>query len=77
MLQWDWEWIRHQAMNVPKSWLVAMGGILWMHGVTVGIVFEGQEGLLNRFWWTFVLSILPALAVSKHKRGFRFAVRLL
>ncbi|CAK4634892.1 unnamed protein product [Aphanomyces euteiches] len=57
-----------RSLNVPKwNWTVAigMGMLLWLHGVTVGMVFEGQKGLLNRFLWTFVIGGIPLVLVTQ------------
>ncbi|KAF0686527.1 Aste57867_21714 [Aphanomyces stellatus] len=57
-----------RSLNVPRwnwTWVAAMGALLWLHGVTVGMVFEGQKGLLNRFLWTFVIGGIPLVLVTQ------------
>lgn len=70
-------WLRENAWNVDKRILLLLGILLWLHGVTVGIVFEGQKGLLNRFLWTFVVGLLPCVLFVKYKSWRRTAVILL
>ncbi|EQC41999.1 hypothetical protein SDRG_00846 [Saprolegnia diclina VS20] len=59
------ERMRRSLRLQRRNWLlfVSVGVLLWLHGVTVGMVFEGQKGLLNRFLWTFVIFLLPLILV--------------
>ena len=54
------------ALNIDKRILFAMSILLWLHGVTTGIVYEGQEGLLNRFLWTFVFFLFPIIFLKSN-----------
>ncbi|OQS04254.1 hypothetical protein THRCLA_03497, partial [Thraustotheca clavata] len=46
------------------TWFLLLLVVFWLHQATVNMEFEGQKGLLNRFFWTFVVFLLPLVLVT-------------
>lgn len=66
--------LKQYLCTIDKKVVVLLAIVLWLHGVTVGIVFEGQKGLLNRFLWTIVIAFMPMWMVIKSSTWRRTAV---
>ena len=65
------------GVKIDKRYVIGAAILLWLHGVTTGMVVEGQKGFANQLLWTLVFFSLPLSGFLIPEKGVqRLCVRV-
>ncbi len=68
-------WVERVSV-IRKRYVLFACVAFWLHGATVGLVFEGEKGLLNRLGLTLFVAALPAFFAVRHRHSRRLCAAM-